>query len=202
MKVSIFSACLPTYLPACPPASFRLTHHAAFVPRSTTIISYHVFLSACTVAKAPATTPNGKEQRAIVFVRTEETTVPTVLLSAVHAENQKKLAAEAVMAATAAAAMGSKGAPIKLMRRNPDDPRAKSFENNQSGGGGEKQVWEGGMGRECEFCIPQVSRFFLCRVAVFDCLGVRSSRVDGWPLSVVIIGRDRKTVNLERPFNC
>lgn len=92
------------------------------------------------VLTTPATTPNGKEQRATVFIRSEETSVPTVLLSAVHAENQRKLAAEAVMAATAAAAMGSKGAPIKLMRRSPDDPRAKSLDKDQAGGGAEKQV--------------------------------------------------------------
>lgn len=84
--------------------------------------------------------PPAKEHRATAFFRTADSAVPAVLLSALHAEAQKKEAAAAVSAATAAAAARNKGAPIKLMRRSPGDPRARSSQQGQAGGGLEKQV--------------------------------------------------------------
>ncbi|CBN79705.1 conserved unknown protein [Ectocarpus siliculosus] len=79
-------------------------------------------------------------QKVTAFVRVADSAVPAVLLSALDAEAKRREAAEAVATATAVAATGSKGAPIKLMRRSPGDPRAPNPHQGQGNGGVEKQT--------------------------------------------------------------
>eukprot|EP00752_Nemacystus_decipiens_P014554 g12962.t2 len=81
-----------------------------------------------------------QQQRVVVFVRVADSAVPAVLMSALDAEARKKEAAAAAATAAAVAATGSKGAPIKLMRRSPGDPRAPNPSQVQGNGGPEKQV--------------------------------------------------------------
>ncbi|CAN0187990.1 unnamed protein product, partial [Hapterophycus canaliculatus] len=75
------------------------------------------------------------QSRVTVLVRVADSAVPAVLLSGIDAEAKRKEAAAAVATATAVAATGSKGAPIKLMRRSPDDPRAPNPQHGQGNGG-------------------------------------------------------------------
>ncbi|CAN0426973.1 unnamed protein product, partial [Discosporangium mesarthrocarpum] len=80
----------------------------------------------------------GKEQRPMVFYRSVDTHVPGVLLSALAAQNQQRAEIEKMRAAAAMAtsiALANKGSSIKLMKRNPSDPRAPALGRGGPGAG-------------------------------------------------------------------